>query len=256
MRVRALVVDDEALARERIRKLLANDSELEIIGECGNGPDAIAFIRERRPDLVFLDVQMPEVSGFDVLRALPPEMWPAIIFVTAHDKHAVQAFEVHALDYLLKPFTQARLLAAVQRARRHLPSPNSGTINQQLAEWLKSAGSASLYLDRIAVKTGNQTLYVRVKDIEYIESAANYAVLRAAGQNHILRETLTHLEGKLPPGLFVRISRSIIVNLERIKGIEAGPRGEDLVLLENGRQLLMTRSVGEIHQKLQYPFER
>jgi len=252
MKVRALIVDDEALARGRIRKLLAHEPGLEIVGECGNGPDAIAFIQEQRPDLVLLDVQMPEVSGFDVLRALPPQVWPAIIFVTAHDQHAVQAFEVHALDYLLKPFTQARLLAAVQRARHHLQSPDATTLNQQLSEWLKSAGPAPVYLNRIAVKTGNQTLFVRVNDIDYIESAANYAVLQAGGQNHVLRETLTHLEGKLPPKLFQRISRSIIVNLERIKAIQCGPRGEDLVLLHNGRQLLMTRSVREIQEKLQY----
>ena len=126
MNIRALIVDDEALARARLRKLLAEAPDLEIIGECSNGPEAIAFIREQRPDLVFLDVQMPEVSGFDVLRALPEEIWPAVVFVTAHNQHALEAFEVHALDYLLKPFTQARLLAAVQRARQHLETREPG----------------------------------------------------------------------------------------------------------------------------------
>jgi two-component system LytT family response regulator len=252
MNIRVLIVDDEALARGRIRKLLVDEPGLEIVGECANGPDAIAFIREQRPDLVFLDVQMPEVSGFDVLRALPPDIWPAIIFVTAHDQHAVQAFEVHALDYLLKPFTQGRLLEALERARQHLQSRDTSTLNQQLASWLKSASPQSAYLNRIAVKSGNQTMFLRVEDVDYIESAANYAVLQVGGQNHVLRETLTNLEAKLPPRSFLRISRSIIVNLDRIKAIQSGPGGEDLVLLQNGRQLLMTRSARELQQKLQY----
>jgi len=127
--VRTVIVDDEALARARVRKLLAHEPGVDIVGECGNGRDAITFIREQRPDLVLLDVQMPEVSGFDVLRAVTPEMWPAIIFVTAHDQHAIQAFEVHALDYLLKPFTRARLLSAVQRARQHLQARDTKTLH-------------------------------------------------------------------------------------------------------------------------------
>jgi two-component system LytT family response regulator len=138
MKVRTLIVDDEALARARLRKLLAEESDLEIAGECSNGPEAIAAIRDQRPDLVFLDVQMPEVSGFDVLRALPADQLPAVVFVTAHDQHAVEAFAVQALDYLLKPFTQARLREAVQRARRHIETRDLAAINQRLAEWLKS----------------------------------------------------------------------------------------------------------------------
>ena len=254
MKVRALIVDDEALARGRIRKLLAHAPDLEIAGECRNGAEAITFIREHRPDLVFLDVQMPEISGFDVLRALPSEIWPAVIFVTAHDQHAVEAFEVHALDYLLKPFTQARLLAAAQRARQHLQSRDSTALNQQLAKWLNSTASSqqSLYLNRIAVKDGNQTLFVRVEDVDYIESAANYAVVQADGQNHVMRETLTNLEAKLPPRLFLRISRSIIVNLGRIKSIQSSSQGEHLVVLRNGRQLVMTRGQREIQARLQY----
>jgi two-component system LytT family response regulator len=251
--IRALIVDDEALARGRIRKMLAHQPDLEIVGECGDGPDAIAFVHQHRPDLVLLDVQMPEVNGFDVLKALPADTWPAVIFVTAHDQHAIEAFEINALDYLLKPFTQARLLAAVQRARQHLQARDSAALNQQLAGWLKSAEAQPAYLSRLAVKTGNQTLFVKVEDIDYIESAANYAVLQTQNENHILRETITNLEAKLPPQLFLRISRSIIVNVERIKGIQSTPRGEYLVLLHTGRQLLMTRGLREIQERLQYP---
>jgi len=193
MKLRALLVDDEALARSRLRKMLADEPEFEIAGECSNGPEAIASIREQRLHLVFLDVQMPEISGFDVLRALPPENWPAVIFVTAHDQHAVEAFEVRALDYLLKPFTHARLHDAVQRVRQHLQARDTVTLNAHLAEWLKSTATEPAYLSRIPVKTGSQTLFIKVEDIDYIESAANYAVLQAGGGNHVLRETLTNL---------------------------------------------------------------
>jgi len=247
------VVDDEALARSRLRKLLAEAPDLEIIGESSNGPEAIAFIREHQPDLVFLDVQMPEVSGFDVLRSLPTEQWPAVVFVTAHDQHAVEAFEVNAVDYLLKPFTQARLLAAVQRARQHLEARNLAASNQRLAGVLISAKPEPAYLSRIAVKTGTQTLFIRVEDVDYVESAGNYALLHTRSENHVLRETLTNLEAKLPPHLFLRISRSILVNLERIKGLQSSPRGEYLVILQDGRQLLMTRGAKEIQERLQYP---
>ncbi len=254
MKIRALIVDDEALARDRIRKLLAAEPDLEIIGECGNGPEAIACIRKERPNLVFLDVQMPEVNGFYVLRALPSEVRPAIIFVTAHDRHAIEAFEINALDYLLKPFTQARLLAAVQRARQELGARDGSTLNQHMAELLRNAAvPAPTYLNRIAVKTGNQTLFIKVEDIDCIESASNYAVLQTGKENHILRETLSNLETKLPPRLFLRISRSIIVNLERIKGIQSTPRGEYVVILNSGKQLFMTRGLREIQERLQYP---
>ena len=253
MTIRAVVVDDEALARGRLRKLLAAAPELEIMGECANGPEAIEFIRERRPDLVFLDVQMSEVNGFDVLRALSAEVWPVVIFVTAHDEHAIEAFEVQALDYLLKPFTQARLLAAVERARQHLQTRQQGTINEQLAEWLRSTTAERGYLNRIAVRSGSQTVFVRVEDVEYVESAANYAVLHTARENHVLRETLTNLEHRFPPHLFLRISRSVLVNLERVKSVQSGPRGESVVVLLDDRQLLMTRGTKEIEERLQYP---
>lgn len=253
MKLRALIVDDEPLARARVRKLLAQDPEVEIAGECGNGPEAIAFIRDRRPDLVFLDVQMPEVSGFDVLRALPPETWPAVVFVTAHDQHAVEAFEVHAVDYLLKPFTQARLLASVQRAREALQSRNLAAANRQFADWLQSSKPEPAYLSRVAIKNGAQTLFVRVEDVDYIESAANYVVLHTRTENHILRDTLSNLEAKFPPRLFLRISRSVLVNLDRIKGLQSGTRDEYLVVLHDGRQLLLTRGVKEIKDRLEYP---
>lgn len=253
MTIRALIVDDEALARSRLRKLLAGTADLDILGECSNGPEAIAFIQEHHPDLVFLDVQMPEVSGFDVLRALPVESWPAVIFVTAHDRHAIEAFEVRAVDYLLKPFTQARLLAALQRVREHIEARNQAKVNLQLAEMLAAAKAGRTYLNRIVVKNGQETLFVRIEEVDYVESAANYAVLHTRAGNQVLRETLTNLANQLPPRLFLRISRSIMVNLERVKSLQSGPRGEYMVVLQDGRQLLMTRGFKEIQERLQYP---
>jgi two-component system, LytTR family, response regulator len=225
MSIRALIVDDENLARKRVRKLLAPETDIEIIGECADGPQAIKFIRDQRPDLVFLDVQMPEVTGFDVLRALPPNHWPEVIFVTAHDRHAIEAFEVQAVDYLLKPFTQARLHEAVRRVVQRLQRRDSAAINHQLVEMLNAAKAGPPRLQRIAVRTGSRTVLVKVEDIDYFESAANYVVAHTSTENHVLRNSLTHLETELPPRTFVRISRSTIVNINRIKA-ELPLRGE------------------------------
>lgn len=253
MIIRALIVDDEALARERLRRLLEREPQLQVIGECANGPEAIKSICESRPDLVFLDVQMPEVSGFDVLRSLLPELWPAVIFVTAHDQHAVEAFEINALDYLLKPFTQARLAGAIQRARRHLEQRGAAKLSPQILERLAPASAKPAYLTRVTVKTGNQTLFVKVEDIDYAESAANYVVIQSHGETHTVRETLSNLEASLPPHLFLRISRTTIVNLERIKSIQNEPKGEYFIVLSNGRKLPMTRGLREVQAKLEYP---
>ena len=175
MRIRTLIVDDEPLARERVRLLLADEPDVEILGACANGPEAIDAIEAHRPDLVFLDIQMPEVSGFDVLRALPPDTWPLVIFVTAHDRHAIEAFEIRALDYLLKPFKRARFRLALARAREHLESRETAGLNARLRELLEPPPTEPTYLSRLAVKTGERTLFVKVEDIDFLESAAGYA---------------------------------------------------------------------------------
>jgi two-component system LytT family response regulator len=252
MKLNALIVDDELLARTRLRKMLAAEPDVEIAGECTNGADAIDFIRTRRPDLVFLDVQMPEISGFDVLRALPAASLPAVIFVTAHDQHAVAAFEVHALDYLLKPFTPARLKAAVDRVRRHLQSRDLAALNQHLAQWLSQAPAAPAYLTRFAIKNGSQTTFIPVENVDYIEAASNYAILHTVAGNHVVRETLLNLETILSPKKFHRISRSVIVNLERIKEIHADAPGDHVIVLHTGRQLSLTRNVQEIISWMQF----
>jgi two-component system LytT family response regulator len=170
--------------------------------------------------------------------------------VTAHDRHAVEAFEVHALDYLLKPFTQARLQQALKRARQS--RTNTGQMMEQLLGLLESTSPRAPSLDRIAVKTGTQTVFVRVEELDFVESAANYVVLRTRNGSHILRETLSNLESRLPARLFLRISRSIIVNLERVKALQANPQGESVLALEDGRQLVVTRPLREVQHRLQF----
>jgi two-component system LytT family response regulator len=253
VKVTTLIVDDEALARNRLRKFLTEEEGIEIVGECANGPEAIANIQRQHPDLVFLDVQMPEVSGFDVIRTVSPENIRAVVFVTAFDRHAVEAFEVHALDYLMKPFTRERLHQAVERARTHLRGPEMAALSRQLQEFFKSPAADLGYRNRIAVKNGGQMVFIKVTDVEYIESAANYAVVHTPAGNHVVRETLTSLEAGLPPRQFLRISRSIIVNLERVKSLQSNPGGEYVAVLQDNRQLPMTRGIREVQERLEYP---
>lgn len=252
MKLRVLIVDDEALARARVKKMLSAEPDVEVIGECSDGPAAIAFIQKHRPDLALLDVQMPEVSGFDVLRAVAPELWPVVIFVTAHDQHALEAFEVHALDYLLKPFKESRFREALQRARKHLQARNVAALNQNLQSLLNGAKPETHYPSRVTVKSGDRTTFVKLDDVDYIEAAANYAILHAGAQNHILRETLTNLEIRLSPKQFLRINRSAIVNLDRVKEVKPALRGEYVVVLKNGKELSLTRGVREIQQRLEF----
>jgi two-component system LytT family response regulator len=252
MKLRTIIVDDEALARNRLRKFLVEEPDLEIIGECSNGVDAIRLIREQNPQLIFLDVQMPEVSGFDVLRGVPADQLGVVIFVTAFDRHAVEAFEVRALDYLLKPFTRERLRQALARARDQLRPPTLATLHQQLQDLFKTSEAETSQRSRIAVRNGTQVAFVKVSDVDYIESAANYAVVHTRGGNHVVRETLTNLESSLSPKAFLRISRSTIVNLDRVKGLQTNPTGDYVVILQDNRQLAMTRGIREVQELLEY----
>ena len=247
MSIRTLLVDDEPPARNRRRKFLAREPGIEIIGECASGPEAVAAIRQQLPDAVFLDMHMPDLNCLEVIRALPPASMPVIVFVTAHDEHAVEAFAVQATDYLLKPFNQARLREAVRRVRLQLRNPSGPPAAAPAAD-----ESRPPWLSRFAVKEGNQTLFVRTQDVDYIEAAANYAVLCTPTGNHVVRETLRNLESSLPPDLFVRVSRSVIANLDRVKAIRSDPAGEWRVVLENGREFLMTRGLKEVQSRLQY----
>jgi two-component system LytT family response regulator len=250
MKIRVMIVDDEPLARKRIQLFLLDEPDLEIVGECVNGTEAIEQIGRYNPDLVFLDVQMPEVSGFDVLRALPADRWPLVIFVTAHDQHALEAFEVHALDYLLKPFKLSRFRQALQRARQNLNAQDVKGQNQRFREWLVAQEEIA-YPSRLTVKSGEHTVFVEVSDVDCIEAAGNYAILHVGATNHILRETLANLEAKLSPKRFLRVNRSAIVSLDRIKAVQPATRGEHVVLLKDGRKFTLTRGVREVQHRLE-----
>jgi two-component system LytT family response regulator len=223
-RIRTLIVDDEPPARANLRVLLRRDQEVEISAECGSGAEALAEIRSKKPDLVFLDVQMPECDGFDVLELLGSEL-PAIIFVTAYDQYALRAFEAGALDYLLKPFDDARFERALARAK----------------ERIAHANPAAKILDRFAIKSAGQVSFVSISEIDWIEAADYYACLHVGAKSHLLRRSMAELEEDLDPTRFCRIHRSAIVNLERVRGLELRDDGEHDAVLRDGTRLRMSR---------------
>jgi two-component system LytT family response regulator len=212
--------------------------------------EAVEPLQKTPPDLLFLDVQMPEMDGFEVLRRLGPQLPPAVIFTTAYDRHAVRAFDAHALDYLLKPFKPERFKQAVERARAHLRDHQAGSAAQGLLELLDERTKAATYLTRLTVKTADRVLFVNVADVEVIESAGKYAVVQVGKANHILRETMANLEAKLPPDQFLRLSRSAIVNIDCIQELQPMFKGESVVVLKNGKKFATHHSLREIQEKL------
>jgi two-component system LytT family response regulator len=238
--IRTLVVDDEAIARRRIRRLLGGEPDIEIVGECGDGRAAIEQIRTLRPDLVFLDVQMPEADGFEVIRAVGRAM-PLVIFVTAFDQYAVAAFEVHALDYLLKPFDRLRLHDAVRRARDMLARA-VGARHERLVDLIDDLKKRQRYLKRFVVRDGHRLRLIDVGDVDWIEAADNYAVLHAGRASHVLRETMARLEQALDPDAFVRLHRSVIVRVGAIRELQSSFHGDGLVVLRDGTRLNLSRT--------------
>lgn len=250
MNIRTLIVDDEALARERLRALLASETDLEIIGECSDGAEAVEALERDPPDLVFLDVQMPELDGFGVLEAARPARMPAVIFTTAFSEHALRAFEVHALDYLLKPFDLERLRVALDRARQRLHQTQAGALNEKLNALLAEMRPAQPKVDRLVIKTAGRVMLVRTAEVDWIESADNYVNLHIGPDSHLLRETMASLEARLDPKHFLRISRSTIVNLDRVKELQPMFHGDYAVILRNGARLSLSRSYRDKLQHL------
>src|SRR5882724_2022531 len=251
MNIRTLIVDDEPLARKRIKRFLADEPDITVTGECDSGRKAIEVIQESSPDLLFLDIQMPEVSGFEVLQSLSIEKMPIVIFITAYDQHALKAFEVHALDYLLKPFKRARFGEAVERARTQLAKNGSHEIDPGLAGLIWKLRADNNYLRRFMVKSSNRVVLIKTNEVDWIESAANYALLHVGDKTHIVRETMQALEVKLSPKIFQRISRSVIVNLERVKELQPMGKGQYVIILANGKQLTMTRGIRDLQTSLE-----
>lgn len=240
--IRVLIVDDEPLAREKLRLFLQECPDMQVVGECANGKEAIAALRKATPDVVFLDIQMPEVGGFDVIRRFAPEELPMIIFVTAYDDYAIDAFEIHALDYLLKPFDHERFQKTVERIRQQMARREPPGIASGLGELLQHIENKPRYLQRLLIKSGGGIYFLKVDEIDWIEAAGNYVNIHTGKKTHLLRESLSNLETRLNPARFVRIHRSQIVNVERIEKLQSDMHGEYLITIKTGEILQLSRT--------------
>jgi len=254
--LRVLVVDDEPLARDCVRLAIAGEPDVEVVGECRDGREAVAAIRRLHPDVVFLDVQMPGADGFAVVERVGADRMPAVVFVTAFDAHAIRAFEVHALDYVLKPFENARVVAALARAREHLQSQRDGELARRLSSLLRAHGGAGRragewdphgaaqgtpYVSRFTVRDDDRIRFVPAADVDWIEADGNYAVLHVGERTHRIRVALQTLAGELDPGQFVQIHRSTIVAVDRVREIQPWFGGDYIAILRSGKQLRVSR---------------
>ena len=243
--LRALIVDDEPLARERVASLLATEADVEVVGECGDGHEAVDAIRRLAPDLVFLDIQMPGADGFQVIEEVGGDRMPLVIFVTAYDQHALKAFEVRALDYLLKPFDRERFQEALARARGRIEGRESGDLGRRLMALVQQMRPAAPRTERLVVKSAGKLFFLRTDEIDWIEASGNYVRVHVGNESHLLRETMASLEAKLDPDSFFRIHRSRIVNMERVKEMQPWFNGEYIVILTTGVKLTLSRGYRE-----------
>jgi two-component system LytT family response regulator len=240
-RIRALVVDDEPLARRRMRRLLERDPEVDMVGECGDGQAAVAAIAEHAPDLVFLDVQMPEMDGFAVLRSLPADRTPLVVFVTAYDQYALRAFEVSAVDYLLKPFDRRRFDQALQRAKARLAAGAGDGLGRRTLALLEELRARASHLDRLVIKAGGRAFFLKTDEIDWVEAEGKYVRLHVGRESHLVREPIGTLEAQLDPRRFLRIHRSTIVNIDRIRELQPWFHNEVRVILRDGTELMLSR---------------
>ena len=241
MKYEAIVVDDEPLARRSVRKYLRSFPEFEITGEYGDGESAVTAIHQKKPDLVFLDIQLPEFDGFDVIRAVGQDQMPVTIFVTAYDRFALQAFEAHALDYLLKPYSEDRFRNSVIRAKRTLDLGQQQAPSRQLVQLLDQIGKKKDYIERISVPVKGRFLFLNVRDLDWVEAEGNYLRLHHNGASYLIRANMSDMEAKLDPDKFMRIHRSTIVNLQRIREVQPWFHGHHRVVLNNGQELKLSR---------------
>lgn len=260
-KIRTLIVDDEPLARRTLRDLLQHDPDVEIIGECSDGLEAVAFIDKQPPDLLFLDIQMPGLNGFEALAQTEPGRIPAIIFVTAYDQYALKAFEVHALDYLLKPFNDKRFEEALRQAKSHLELKEINQISRSLLNLLGTHGrsescevpsikSRKTFLTRFMIKADGRVVFIKASDVDWIAADDYFIKLHVRGRTHLLRMSLNELEEKLDPKAFLRIHRSTIVNFDSVKELQQTPNGEYVVVLKNGTELKLSRGRRERLEKM------
>jgi two-component system LytT family response regulator len=242
MKIKTLIVDDEPLARERIRRMLQDEKDITIVGECVGGLEAVETIERVAPALVFLDIQMPQMNGFEVLQSIELPNMPVVIFVTAFDQYALKAFEFHALDYLLKPFSKDRLRSALNRAREQIEMTQPNTVDQRITALLNDFKTENKYLERLLLKSSGRIYFVKTDEVDWIESAGNYAKLHVGQQTHLLRETMSGLEESLNPENFLRIHRSCIVNIDRVKELHPLFSGDYVVVMQDKRELTLSRN--------------
>ena len=250
MAIQAIIVDDEELARSRLKYLLQAEPDIEVAAECKDGPKAVEAILAGKPDLLFLDVQMPEMDGFEVLKAIGEERRPTIIFVTAFDEYALRAFDTYALDYLLKPFNRARFRRALQRARLQIARETRDQVDYRLAALLKEVRAESKYLERLVIRSAGRVTFLLADDVEWFEGCANYVRLHAGKESHMMREKISTLDARLDPKKFVRIHRSSIVRIDQIKELRSTGDGDQVVVLHDGVRLKLSRGYREKFQKL------
>jgi two-component system LytT family response regulator len=255
-RIRTLIVDDEPLARERVRSMISAESDLELIGEARDGAEAVDAILSQAPDLVFLDVQMPKLDGFEVIHSVGAGRMPAVVFTTAFDRHALRAFEVQAMDYLLKPFDQERFQGALRRVRQQMDTAENGELGRRLLALVRdlktdlpaeapTPAAVDRKNDRMVVKSDGRLLFLRADEIDWVEASGNYVRLHVGAETHLLRETMNAIEGRLAPDAFYRIHRSRIVNIDRVKELQPWFNGDYLVILRNGTKLTLSRAYRE-----------
>jgi two-component system LytT family response regulator len=248
--IRVLIVDDEPIIRRGLRNLLGHSNNYEVVGECSNGREAIGSIRQLQPDLVFLDVQMPEIDGFGVIREITPEEMPPVVFVTAYDEYAVQAFDVSALDYLLKPFDEERFTRCLRKVEQRVgPSVNETSLIERLAS-LVTGQAKPRTADRLAIRNSDRITLLQTDEIDWIEAADNYVEIHVGKHVHLMRETLSNLEQRLQPFRFLRIHRSRLVNADRIKELHSLFHGEYELVLSDGTRLTSSRHYRDILQRL------
>jgi two-component system LytT family response regulator len=245
MKIRTLIVDDEPLAREWVRNGLESETDLEIVGECGDGFEAVQAISEKRPDLVLLDVQMPGLDGFGVLASLDPAALPAVVFITAFDRYALKAFEAHAVDYLMKPFSSERLHEAVERARSVIDRSSSRDLDARLRSLLESIQRERAYPEWLLIKKDDRSVFVPIAEIDWIESSRNNVRLHVGKEIYVYHETTSGIEARLDPRKFLRIHRSTIVNIERIRDLHPWFNGDYAVTMKDGTKLTLSSTYRE-----------
>lgn len=251
MAIRTIIVDDEELARSRVRQLLRAESDIDVVAECRDGRSAVAAILSEKPDLAFLDVQMPEMDGFGVLEAIGEARRPTVIFVTAYEQYALRAFDAYAVDYLLKPFNRARFQRALRRARLQIARESRDEVDQRVTALLKELRPESKYLERLVIRSAGRVVFLRADDVAWFEACGNYVQLHAGAESHLLRERMNVLESRLDPKRFLRIHRSTIVRIDQVKELRSSVDGNHTVILKDGSRLNMSRGY---HQHLMQAF--